>query len=511
MAKDSFLKGAFILVMASGLVKIIGFIYQIIIVRIIGTEGIGVFNMVFPLYITAMVITTAGLPLAVSRSVAETNDEKESQKILGMALTLLTLLSTGGALFLILFSPFLISKLYADPRVIPCFLVLTPSLLLVAVSSGFRGYFQGTQDMRPTAITQLVEQVVRFVTGLTLVALLVPYGLTWTAVGLASGILLSEIAGLIYIWHRYKTNISGHKLIAWPSFTVMHKLFSFGIPVTVTRLVLTLCMALEASLIPQQLMKAGFSLSQATSFYGELTGVVFTLITIPSILTFSLATTLLPAIAEAQSQKQANLLSQRTADAIGITLLAGIPSILVLFFWGPVLSQLLFNVTQAGVLLRMMSCGCIFLYLSQTMSGIIQGLGYVKIIFFTTLLGGLVRISGIYYLGAQRDTAETAIALSYVLSYVITCFINLAVAKNKTRFALNYSLYFRLFASSVILAILLFMTKPMIQRNLMVLLALSAFLVGIFYLVMFLTGDKYVRLIMESVKKNLKSLFTSGF
>ncbi|MBZ4653145.1 MAG: stage sporulation protein [Peptococcaceae bacterium] len=503
MAKHSFLKGAFILVMASGLVKIIGFIYQIIIVRIIGTEGVGVFNMVFPLYITAMVITNAGLPLAVSKSVAETNNEEESQKILGMALTLLILLSTGGAFLLILFSPLLISKLYADPRVIPCFLVLTPSLLLVAVSSGFRGYFQGTQDMRPTALTQLVEQVVRFVTGLTLVTVLVPYGLTWAAVGLAGGILLSEIAGLVYIWHRYRRNVAVSWLIVWPSLKVLHKLFSFGIPVTITRLVITLCMTVEASLIPQQLMKSGFSLSQATSFYGELTGVVFTLITIPSILTFSLATTLVPAIAEAQSRKQAKLLSQRTTDAIGITLLAGVPSILVLFFWGPALTQLLFNVTRAGLLLKIMSCGCIFLYLSQTMSGILQGLGYVKIIFLTTLLGGLIRISGIYYFCAQPDMAKVAIALSYILSYVIACFINLCVVKNKTKFRLNYTLYLRLFLSSIILIFLLFTFAPIIEQNLMVLLTLAFLFAGIFYLAMFLTGDKYIRLIIEQVKQNI--------
>ncbi|MFZ5753165.1 MAG: putative polysaccharide biosynthesis protein [Bacillota bacterium] len=503
MAKHSFLKGAFILVMANGLVKIIGFIYQIIIVRIIGTEGVGVFNMVFPLYITAMVITNAGIPLAVSKSVAETNNEKESQKILGMALTLLILLSTGGSFLLILFSPFIISKLYADPRVIPCFLVLISSLLLVAVSSGFRGYFQGTQDMRPTALTQLVEQVVRFITGLSLVIILVPYGLTWAAVGLAGGIFLSEIAGLVYIWHRYRRNVDVSRLIVWPSLKVLHKLFSFGIPVTITRLVITLCMAVEASLIPQQLMKSGFSLSRATSFYGELTGIVFTLISIPSILTFSLATTLVPAIAEAQSRKQANFLSQRTADAIGITLLAGVPSILVLFFWGPALSALLFNVTQAGVLLKIMSCGCIFLYLSQTMSGMLQGLGYVKIIFLTTLLGGLIRISGIYYFGAQPDMAETAIALSYILSYVITCFINLCVVKNKTKFTLNHTLYVRLFLSSMILIFLLFTFAPMIEQNLMVLLTLSFLFTGIFYLVMFLTGDKYIRLIIEQVKQNI--------
>ena len=202
MKSKSFLKGAFILVFASFLVKIMGFLYQILIVRIIGLEGIGIFNMIIPLYIMALVLITMGLPLAISKFIAEelvSQQDGAAEKILKITITILLLTSTLVSLSLIIFAPFLIKMLYTDPRIIPSFLILTPSLLLAAISSAIRGYFQGCQDMRPTAYTQLIEQIVRVFSGLLLVYFLSPYGLVWSSIGLAIAIVCSELAGFFYL------------------------------------------------------------------------------------------------------------------------------------------------------------------------------------------------------------------------------------------------------------------------------------------------------------------------
>lgn len=502
MEKQSFLEGAFILILASFLVKALGFLYQILIVRLIGTEGIGIFNMIYPLYITAMVITTMGLPLAISKFVAEEtahHGEVAAEKILGMSITCLLVIGTVGGFILLFISPKIILHFYTDPRIIPSFLLLIPTLLLVSISSAIRGFFQGLQDMRPTALTQLIEQVIRFFTGLILVYLLYPYGLTWAAVGLALGILLSELGGLIYLWNIYKKSSSSGKIYLRPSLSILRKLFAFGIPITITRLVSTFVAAIEASIIPKQLMAAGKTLSQATSFYGELTGVALTLLTIPSTLTFSLATTLVPAISEAQSKHQSRLMGQRTSDALGVTLLAGVPCAIILFYWGTPLSSLIFNVQDAGYILKILALGSVFLYIAQTTSGILQGIGYVKLIFTTTLLSSLIRISGILYLGGNPDIGIIGIPISYVAGFITLALLNLLIIKRKTGLTFPVGSFLRLLVAGFLLRLILIHTTYLIEDNLLLLIILTLIYVFGFFLFLLVTGDRYVRLILWQI------------
>lgn len=502
MSKQSYLRGALILVLASSIVKSMGFLYQMLVVRMIGTEGIGVFNMIYPLYITAMILTTAGLPLAVSKFVAEeavTGGRAGAEKILGMAIAILLVLSAVCSFLLILASPALIRFLYADPRVIPSFLILLPTLLMIGVSSALKSYFQGLQDMRPTANNQLIEQSVRFVCGLSFVYILYPYGLVWSAVGLAGGVLLSEIGGLVYLVNLYKKVSLTGKFLTRPTFSMTSRFFSFGIPIAVTRIIITIVSAIEASLIPRQLLKAGKTLSQAAAFYGELTGVAFTLISIPSTLSFSLATTLVPAISEALSKKNPAALSQRTADALGITLIAGIPSAIILYKWGPDMASFLFNAKTAGVLIKTLSLGSVFLYLAQTSSGILQGTGNVKVSFATSFTGGIIRLAGIYYLGSSPVTGVLAISASYAVSYVVVASLNLIFIKIKTGFSLEGFLYLRLTAAGFALIKMLEITKPLAQSGIPALVALTVFN-GVFFLILLLiTGDKYSRLLINQL------------
>jgi len=506
MTKQSFLKGAFILLLASLLVKVMGFLYQIMIIRLISPEGVGIFNMVFPLYITVLVFSTMGLPPAIPKLTAEelaAGKYSNAEIILGTAVTLLVLFAAVLSFSFIVLAPFFIKNLYTDPRVLPVLLFLLPTIVLVAVSSALKGFFQGLQDMRPTAATQLIEQTVRIGTGLLLVCLLRPYGLTWSAVGLSLAVFCSELSGFIYLVVSYKHLFYG-KLFQRPRLSTMKRLLAFGIPVTVTRVITSLVSTIEANLIPQQLKKMGYTLSQSTAFYGELTGVAFTLLTIPTPLTYSLSTTLVPAISEAASKKQMPLLSQRTSEALGITLIVGVPCSLILFFWGPLLSKLLFQVTQAGELLQILALGGVFLYLLQTTIGILQGLGLVKTIFFTTLLGGLVKLAGIYFYGAHAAHGKVLIALSFASSYVLVALLNLAIIARKTKLSFERGFYLRLLLVSVLFSMSLISLMELAAQSVFLLVLLTLTLILLFFLTLFLTGDQYVNLIFLHLSRILK-------
>lgn len=507
MGKQSFLKGAFILIFASVIVKIIGFLYHVAIIRIIGTEGIGIFNMIYPLFTTALVLTTAGLPLAISKYVAEEtafNNTSSAETLLGQALSILLIFSILISLVLILFSPQLLQHIYADPRVIPCFLILVPSLSLVAVSSAIKSYFQGLQNMRPTACSQLIQQIIRFITGIALVYFLYPYGLTMSAAGLSLAILLSELGGFIYVRNLYLKKSRVKKFVAFPTYKDFKKLLSFGLPITITRIIITLTTAAEASLIPHQLITAGKTLSEATSFYGELSGVALTLILLPSTLSFSLSTTLVPAVSEAQSRKQSSLLKHRTTDALGITILAGLPSSIILFFYGPALAEILFKAHQASFLIQILSIGSVFLYISQTASGILQGIGNVKLNFATTLIGGLVRLTGIYFLGSNSHSGVYYIGISFIVSFFISAFLKILIIKLKTGFSLEKSFYLRLASASIVLTAFLYFTESIIQYDILLLCSNLLISVTFFFLFMVLTGDKYSKQIFYQLLNLVK-------
>lgn len=494
MSKQTFLMGALILTLANLLVRAMGFCYQIIVVRLIGTEGIGIFNMIYPLYIAAIVITTLGLPLAVSKYTAEDmakNRIAQTEKTLGAAVSILLLISGLFSFLLIWVSPYLIKKIYTDPRVIPSFLILIPTLMLIAVSSCLRGFFQGSSDMRPTAAAQLVEQIIRFASGIPLVYFLAPLGLIWASVSLSAGIFLSEVGGLLLLVIIYKKTTRRKKLVAFPSLPILTRLFGFGIPVTATKIVSTLVGAIEASLIPRQLIKAGSTIGEATAFFGELTGVAFTLLNVPSTLSYSLATTLVPATSEAQSKKQKAVLNQRTTDAVSITLLAGIPCALILFFWGPALATRLFHVNHAGDILQILALGAVFLYLAQTTSGILQGLGCVKTIFATTSCAGFLRLSGIYYFGAHPILGTSGIALSYAASFICLAVLNLTVIKGLTGFSLEGSFFLRMSIAGLALCSLLQFLGPYVINSTLYLVCATFLLMLVFFLILLLTGDKY--------------------
>ena len=186
------------MLISSTIVRILGFIYQILIIRIIGTETIGLYNMVHPVFIMALVIATAGLPLAVSKLVSRQmayHNIKASLKILRIAIILLLISGITITLVLLFIAPYILNSLYKDPRIDLILYAMLPCITISAISSAL-GVFQGLQEMTPTAITQCLEQITRIVFGIILAIKLQSYGIQAVAVGLAISMLLGELVGL---------------------------------------------------------------------------------------------------------------------------------------------------------------------------------------------------------------------------------------------------------------------------------------------------------------------------
>lgn len=428
MSKRTFVYGATILLAANLFNRILGFIYQYLIMKYIGAEAYGLFNMVFPVYMMALVLTTAGIPLAVSKMVAEEvslGRSKQAAAVFHLALGILVGSGSIVAVILYKIAPLLAHRLFPDPRVLNVFLICTPSIFIVSVASAFRGYFQGLQNMVPTALSQIFEQIVRIVIGFSLAIRFLPLGVEWAASGLAMGMLAGEGIGLlVIIWQYY----AGGRFTAVnselrPRRETVRTLFHLASPVTLGRLLSTGLSATDAMLIPQRLQVAGFSDREATSLFGQLGGSAFTLLTFPSVFTFALATSLVPAISEAAVRKQFHIVRARSGEAIRLTIMLGLPALILLFQYAAPLTAFFRSPTIAPVL-RVLVFGGIFSYLQQTTTGILQGLGKVHLPVLNSIAAALVRIPLIIILTALPQWGLLGSAVAYVTGFFIMAFLN---------------------------------------------------------------------------------------
>ncbi|HBV86939.1 MAG TPA: stage V sporulation protein B [Desulfosporosinus sp.] len=443
MSKRTFVYGATILLGANLINRLLGFAYQYLIMINIGGEAYGLFNMVFPMYMLALVITTAGIPLAIAKMVSEEvslGRLSNAQSIFRLSFWLLSISGAIVSIALYFLSPYIAHRVFSDPRVINVFLICTPAIFIVSVSSVFRGYFQGLQNMIPTAISQICEQIIRVGVGYTIALRLLDKGVEWAAAGLALGMLAGEFVGLMAImlqYHRTKPKILNEITAkAYSSRQILSRLWQLASPVTAGRLLATGLSSLDAILIPLRLQVAGYSAREAVTLFGQLGGSAFTLLTFPSVFTFALATSLVPAISEAAAKRQLNVVRARSAEAIRLTVLLGIPCLIILFYFSRPLTAF-FKSEDIAPILRVLALGGIFSYIQQTTTGILQGLGKVHLPVLHSIIAAIIRIPVLIYLTGLPQWGLRGTAWAFTLGFFIMAVLNLMAISRYTGMPLD--------------------------------------------------------------------------
>ena len=348
MSKKSFVKGAVVLGAAGLLVKVIGAFYRIPLTRIIGESGMGLYQLAYPIYSYLLVISTAGLPTAISRMVAEQvtlGNEEGARRVFRVSFQILFVIGLALSLFL-WFGSSWIATLLGDGLAALSVQYIAPALFFVSLMSAFRGYFQGMQTMGPTAVSQVVEQIGKLIIGLYLASawmtsfsIVSPEsGIANGAAGAMMGVTLSEVAAVIllvgvYMRHRSKEKKKLQKeecgieqTFAPMSFgSIAKQLARIAVPVTIGASIMPLVGMIDAVLINNKLTSIGFSIGEARSLYGLLTGVVNTLVNMPAVLTIALAMSLVPAIAESRTLKDTVGVRAKAGTGLKLAMLVGLP------------------------------------------------------------------------------------------------------------------------------------------------------------------------------------------
>jgi stage V sporulation protein B len=498
MKKQSFVYGAMVLFIASLCNRIIGFVYQMVVIRLIKPEGVGLFNMVYPIYIMSVVISTLGIPLAIAKLVAEEvakGNMRGAYRIFYICLSILLITGTIVTIGLYLSTPLLMEHYFPNPKVYYAFLALVPGIFVVSICSAFRGFFQGLQQMTPTAVTQILEQLVRVSAGLTIAYLLLPKGVEYAAIGMSLGVVLGEIIGcltmlLIYLRSRPRQKQTG---TIKPFCSSLRSIFSLGIPVTLTRFVSTAIVSIEAIIIPQRLIVSGVSLTEATSMYGQFVGIAQTLLLTPAIITTALATALIPAVSEALSQNNLRLVQARTSEAIRLTNTAGLPCILLFLLLPHELCGLLFGYAEAGSSLAILALGGSFLYFCQTTTGILQGMGEAVRPFKNMLIASSFKIIGIYYLTSIPQIGIEGTAGVMAIYFMIYALLNYIDLKKLIAFRMHFvASVVKPLSSAIIMALAVLLIKNTIfsLTGSLILTVFCSIIVGFFtyFVTLFMLG-----------------------
>jgi len=391
VSKDTFLKGALILTVAGVVVKLIGSVNRILLSRLLGGEGIGLYQMAYPIYLLALSISSAGIPVAISIIVAEKialSDFRGANRIFRVSLTVLAVTGLLFTFILYFGAGWLVDHQFVrDPRAYYAIVALTPAIFFVTVLSSFRGYFQGMQMMTPTAVSQIFEQLCRVGTMIFLAYYFLPLGLEYAAAGASFGAGPGALIGLLvlmyFYWRRraaWKKNIAIQPARQRePVLNIISRIIKLSLPVSLANIMLPVVASIDLFIVPARLEVAGYTVGQATELFGYLTGMAVALINLPTILTASLAASLVPAISEAFTLSDHSRIYQRTAIAMRMANFITIPSFVGLYLLATPISHMLYGTPNAGVPIAILSVGIIFLGINQVSTGVLQGLGYTAI------------------------------------------------------------------------------------------------------------------------------------
>lgn len=449
---NRFLKGAMILTLAGIVVKIIGAVSKVLIARILGGEGIGLYQLAYPIYQIIVSISTAGLPVAISIMVAERLANKDMlgvSKVFRISLGVLMVLGLIFSFGLYQSAQWMLDAGWVlDNRAFYAIQALAPAILIVTVLSCFRGYFQGFQDMLPTGVSQIFEQTFRVVFMVGLAYLLLPSGLEFAAAGATFATFPGILAGLVvllFFFYRQK-NMRKQLMLAQnsdclplSSWSIIKRLFILAIPVSMANIMMPIVSGIDMFIVPKRLIESGYPIQEATTLYGYLTGMATSLVNLPVILTTSLAASLVPAVSEAFALKNFEQIRQRTHIAMKIANLITVPAFVGLCVLATPVSKLLYATPHAGPPIAVMSLSIFFLGIQQVTTGILQGLGHTAIPMINLFLSIFVKVILSWYLIALPQLGINGAAWATNVDFGLAALLNLYFVKRYVAYQVDWS------------------------------------------------------------------------
>ncbi len=403
---NQFFSGVAILAVSTFIVKLIGMFYKIPMMAYLGAEGMGYFNSAYEIYSLFFVVSTTGIPIAISILVSENKAKgmyKNIQRIYNISLSILTCLGTLGTLFMMIFHR-QFAALINNNAAAYCILAISPAVVMICISSAIRGYFQGFQIMTPTAVSQIIEASGKLLLGLTFAIIAIKKGYDMSKVaafailGLTVGISLSLAYLILYrILFKFRKRSEGLSVAVDSKEYIIKNLLSIAIPITLSSTILNLTKLIDMTMVLSRLGYIGYTQEQANSIYGSYSTMAVSIFNLPSTLISAIALPLVPLLAGAIESKNKSKEVSVISISLKMTALISSPTGLgISVFSKPILS-LLFSSQEREIeytapLLSLLGLSVFLSSMITITNAILQSYKQVKKPIISMIFGILVKV-----------------------------------------------------------------------------------------------------------------------
>ena len=398
--KEKFIYSSIILIIGGFLTKILGMIIKIIMTRLIGTEGIGLYMLILPTFSLFISLASFGFPVAVSKLVAE--DTKNNKKIISSIIPASLIINIFLMIIILLFGKKLAFDLLNEKRCYYAIIAMALVIPFTSISSILRSYFFGKQKMLPHVISNVLEDITRLFLIIIGVKYFLKLGLQYAICYIVLINILSELTSIFILFFFLPKNFKLKKQDIKPSKVYLKDSLSISIPSTISRLVASIGYFLEPIILTFTLTKVGYSNTFIITEYGILTGYVIPLLLLPSFFTMAISQALLPIISKATSNNNNKYAYKKIKQSIFLSLLIGVPATLLFIIAPSFFLKLIYNTTEGIPYIIALAPICLLQYIQAPLSSSLDAMGKSSNNLKTTIIGTIIRTSLLYTLSLLK-------------------------------------------------------------------------------------------------------------
>ena len=390
MKNNKFIKSTIILLVGGFITKILGMIIKIVMTRLIGPNGIGLYMLVMPTFMLLITIAQLGFPIAISKLVAE-NNHNNKNLVLGL-IPISMILNIIIIVFMIIFAPFLAKNLLHEPSLNKALISISLVLPFISISSMLRSYFFGKQNMLPHVISNITEDVIRLITIIIGVPIFLKSGTINAIIFIILSNIISELTSILvlFLFLPKKFKISKKDLV--PNKNNVKKVLDISIPSTSSRIIGSITSFLEPIILSFILINNGYNNNYFIREYGIITGYVMPLLLLPSFFTSAISQALLPIVSKSYSNRNYKYTKNKIKQGITLSLLIGIPVTIIFELLPHIPLKLIYDTTEGITYIRILAPFFLLYYIESILISSIQGMGKAKEAMKITLQSAIIKI-----------------------------------------------------------------------------------------------------------------------
>lgn len=444
MSKNRFIYNSIVMIFINIIVRIIGFSYEVILSKYIGPEGIGLFQIALTVLMVFLSITTSGIPISVTKLVAEEKSKKNYnniKKIYNTTIILNLFISIIISIIIILFADFIAINIFKDREMIYGVYLLIPSVIIISITHILKSYFYGMKNMVIPSIAGIIESITRIIIIISILYYFRPKNPVYGAIIAIFGISIGELADFLWSFLMKKNitrNEPNENIYNFFSMKFLVKTLIMAFPLIISGFFSIILNFVNTILVPSRLIISGYTRKLAMKEFGRVMGMTMPLIHLPFMFTSAVVINLITSLSGDITFKRFNNIKSDIHLAIKITLLISIPLGTLFILLSKNISIFLYNDPKIGEYIRILGCGTVLSALQHTFSGILIGIGKQISVTRNRLIISVLRVILIYLLVGNPNFHIYGLFISFYFANILILILDFFTLKSTIDFKFDY-------------------------------------------------------------------------